>query len=97
MLRFCCDHLGPPDYVHPVPVGWGRISARGGTSHQGWLMSEANRKSAYIHEPGVCFYSLCENQSIIRLVDGCIKFLAEPKFLLGKAIKFKGRQRPWLV
>lgn len=35
--------------------------------------------TAQAHQPGVCCYSLGENQSISGLVDGYIKALAEPK------------------
>lgn len=67
---------------------WGRRIPQ----QEALLCSEGHR-SRQFHEPGICLHSLCKNQSITRLVDGC-----RAQVLLGNTIhKIQRSQRPQLV
>lgn len=66
------------------------------SAHWSWPVAEANRNSVQTHEPGACFYFLCENQSITRLAGGRIQILPEPKSLLGNTShKIQRTSKTW--
>lgn len=78
----------------PQVVPWGLLSTstqrllgqehfcqrRPFSAPRGWFAAEAVGNSVHVHEPGVCFCSLCANQSVTRSADGCVQIL--PKSLL---------------